>query len=158
MNSSLNSETSITSINEAYNRIRPYINKTPVLTSNTLNEIASENRNKTKIFFKCENFQKIGAFKARGAINAILKLSEIEARKGVVTHSSGNHAQAIAYAAKLRNIIAHIVMPKNAPIVKINAVKGYGAKVYFCEPNLEARETACEKIISETGATLIQFQ
>ncbi|HBQ60703.1 MAG TPA: serine dehydratase, partial [Balneolaceae bacterium] len=104
---------------------------------------------------KCENFQKVGAFKFRGASNAIFSLSENEASKGVATHSSGNHAQAVALAAKMKGIPAYIVMPENAPKVKVKAVKNYGAEVTFCESTLEARETTLDQVVERTGATFI---
>jgi threonine dehydratase len=107
------------------------------------------------LFFKCENFQKIGAFKARGATNAVFSLDDATARHGVATHSSGNHGAAVARAAKLRGIPAHIVMPSNSTKVKIRAVESYGARVVFCEPTEEAREATCADVISKTGATLI---
>jgi len=137
-------------IQKAHQRILPYINRTPVLTCSSLDEIIG-----AKLFFKCENFQKVGAFKFRGAMNAIFSLSEEAASKGVVTHSSGNHAAALALAARNRGITARIVMPSNAPQVKIDAVKNYGGIITFCEPTLEARETTSAKIIEETGATMI---
>src|SRR5256885_6301156 len=115
-------------IRAAHERIRPYIHRTPVITSARLDK-ASE----ASLFFKCENFQKIGAFKARGATNAVFALDEATARHGVATHSSGNHGAAVARAAKLRNIPAHIIMPSNSAKVKIRAVEGYGAHVIFCE-------------------------
>ena len=108
-----------------------------------------------RIVFKCENFQKTGAFKARGATNAVWSLSDDEAAQGVVTHSSGNHAAALAWAAGLRGVPAYIVMPSNAPRVKIAAVEHYGGQITFCEPNQSARETTCEQIQRATGATLI---
>jgi len=139
------------SIKEAYLRIKPFINHTPVHTSHTLDLLSGRH-----LFFKCEIFQKVGAFKFRGASNSVLKLSDEAARKGVVTHSSGNHAQALAAAAQLRNIPSHIVMPSNSPQVKKNAVElTYGAKVYLCEPTLQARETTCQKVLEETGGTFI---
>jgi threonine dehydratase len=110
---------------------------------------------RASLFFKCENFQKIGAFKARGATNAVFSLDESAARRGVATHSSGNHGAAIARAAKLRGIPAHIVMPSNSAKVKIGAVESYGAQIIFCEPTEEAREETCAKVIKKTGATLI---
>ncbi|MEX0660233.1 MAG: pyridoxal-phosphate dependent enzyme [Balneolaceae bacterium] len=137
-------------ITEAADRIAPYANKTPVLTSESAN-IKSE----AKLFFKCENFQKVGAFKFRGACNAIFSLSDKDASKGVATHSSGNHAQALALSAKLRNVPAFVVMPRNAPPVKIAAVKGYGAKVILCEPTQAARESTLEQVVKETGSTFI---
>ncbi len=137
-------------IKKAHQRILPLINKTPVLTCSSLNEIIG-----AKLFFKCENFQKVGAFKFRGATNAVFSLSEEEASRGVVTHSSGNHAAALALAARNRGITARIVMPSNAPQVKKDAVKNYGGIITFCEPTLEARESTAAKIIEETGATMI---
>ena len=137
-------------IRAAHERIRAYIHHTPVLTSARLDE-----RSRASLFFKCENFQKIGAFKARGATNAVFALDEVTARRGVATHSSGNHGAAVAHAARLRKIPAHIVMPSNSAKVKIRAVESYGAKVIFCEPTEEAREVACAEAIKETGATLI---
>jgi len=141
---------SFSDIEEAYQRIKPLINKTPVLTSGMINEIFSAD-----IYFKCENFQKVGAFKFRGATNAVQLLSDTEARKGVTTHSSGNHAAALSLAARQRGIPAYIVMPDNAPEIKKIAVKGYGAKITYCEPTLEAREKTLEKVQHETGATFI---
>lgn len=135
---------------EVHNRISPYIHRTPVLTSKLLNEISG-----AEIFFKCENFQKMGAFKMRGAVNAVLNLSEEKRKKGVVTHSSGNFAQALSLAAKTAGIPAFIVMPSSAPQVKKNAVKGYGGEVTECFPSLEEREKAAQKIIDETGATFV---
>lgn len=138
------------SIREAANRIAPYAHRTPVLTCVTLNEMTG-----AELFFKCENLQKVGAFKFRGACNAVFSLSDEAAARGVVTHSSGNHAQALALAAKLRGIQAQIVMPENAPQVKKDAIAGYGAEIAFCAPTLAARESKTERIISETGAELI---
>src|SRR6184192_1785149 len=137
-------------IRAAHERIRAYIHRTPVITSERMNET-----NGASLFFKCENFQKIGAFKARGATNAVFSLDEATARRGVATHSSGNHGAAVARAAKLRGIPAQIVMPSNSAKVKIRAVESYGARVVFCEPTEEARETACADVIAKTGATLI---
>ena len=137
-------------IRRAHDRIRPYIHRTPVLTSARLDEASGGS-----LFFKCENFQKVGAFKARGATNAVFSLDDETARRGVATHSSGNHAAALARAAKLRGIPAHIVMPSNTLKVKVRAVEGYGARILFCEPNQEAREAACASVVAETGATLI---
>ena len=134
----------------AHERIRPYVHRTPVITSERL-DAASD----ASLFFKCENFQKIGAFKARGATNAVFALDEATARHGVATHSSGNHGAAVARAAKLRNIPAHIIMPSNSAKVKIRAVEGYGAHVIFCESTEEARETTCAEVVKKTGATLI---
>ena len=137
-------------IRAAHERIRAYIHRTPVLTSARLDEAS-----RASLFFKCENFQKIGAFKARGAANAVFALDEVTAKRGVATHSSGNHGAAVARAAKLRGIPAHIVMPSNSAKVKIRAVESYGAQVVFCEPTEEAREVTCAEVIKKTGATLI---
>src|SRR5216110_150105 len=138
------------SIRAAHERIRTHIHRTPVLTSSRLNRATG-----ASLFFKCENFQKIGAFKARGAANAVFSLDDATARRGVATHSSGNHGAAVARAAKLRGIHAHIVMPSNSAKVKIRAVESYGARVVFCEPTEEAREATCADVITKTGATLI---
>jgi threonine dehydratase len=140
----------LAAIRAAHERIRPYIHRTPVLTSARLDAACG-----ASLFFKCENFQKVGAFKARGATNAVFALDEETARRGVATHSSGNHAAALSRAAKLRGIAAHIVMPSNSPRVKVRAVEGYGGRIVFCEPNQRAREEACARVIEETGATLI---
>jgi threonine dehydratase len=137
-------------IRSAHERIRPYIKRTPVFTSERLNRETG-----AQLFFKCENFQKIGAFKARGATNAVFSLDDATAQRGVATHSSGNHGTAVARAAKLRGIPAHIVMPSNSAKVKIRAVESYGANVVFCEPKEEAREAVCADVIAKTGATLI---
>ncbi len=130
--------------------IEPYIHRTPVLTSKSINELTG-----IDFYFKCENFQKIGAFKIRGGMNATLSLSPAQLKNGIATHSSGNHAQALAYAAKTLGIQAFIVMPKSSPQVKIDAVRGYGANVIICESNQAAREAALEKIVAETGAEFI---
>ena len=135
---------------KAAERITPYINHTPVLTSQTLNKMFA-----AELFFKCENFQKVGAFKSRGAVNAVFSLSEEEAKKGVCTHSSGNHAQALARAGLIREIPAYIVMPENAPQVKVDAVRDYGGIITFCKPTLASREETILKVIAETGATEI---
>jgi threonine dehydratase len=134
----------------ASKRIEGHGHRTPILTNKTIDELTGK-----KIFFKCENFQKIGAFKFRGGWNTISSLSEEEASKGVCTHSSGNHAQAVAYAAMKRNIPAHIVMPRNAPKVKIQAVEGYRANITLCEPTLKARRETLEKIAEKTGAYVV---
>jgi len=131
-------------------RIKPYAHRTPVLTCTSLNELVG-----AELFCKCENFQKVGAFKFRGACNAVFSLSDEEARYGVVTHSSGNHAAAVALAARLRGISAHIVMPDNAPAVKKAAVAGYGGTIVYCAPTLAARESTLERVVGETGATFI---
>jgi threonine dehydratase len=137
-------------IQEAHQRIAPYIHNTPVLTSHLLDEISDCN-----LFFKCENFQKMGAFKMRGALNAILQLSDTQKAKGVVTHSSGNFAQAVALSAKMLGITAYIVMPKNAPKVKKEAVLGYGGIVIESESTPIARELKATEVVKEKGATFI---
>ena len=137
-------------IKAAHERISGYINRTPILTCASLDRMVG-----AKLFFKCENFQKVGAFKFRGACNAVLLLSDEEASRGVVTHSSGNFAAALASAASKRGTTARIVMPSNAPAVKVAAVKGYGGIITFCEPTHESRETTAEKVVEETGATFI---
>ncbi|MFA9390546.1 MAG: pyridoxal-phosphate dependent enzyme [Prolixibacteraceae bacterium] len=135
-------------VKKAHALIQAHIHRTPVLTNKSINEIFG-----ASIFFKCENFQKVGAFKFRGATNAVMSLSDEEANKGVATHSSGNHAAALALAAKSRGIAAYVVMPSNSPEVKKRAVAGYGAQITFCEPTLAARESTLKKVIEETGAT-----
>ena len=142
--------TSIDDVRAAAGRIEGVGHRTPILTSETLDQLAGR-----KLFFKCENFQKIGAFKFRGGWNAISMLSDKDAKKGVCTHSSGNHAQAVAYAALKRGIPAYIVMPNNSPNVKLEAVKGYRANITLCEPTLEARQNTLEKISKKTGAEVI---
>src|SRR5213595_4002269 len=137
-------------IRAAHERIRSYIERTPVLTSSRLDKASG-----ASLFFKCENFQKIGAFKARGATNAIFALDDATAQRGVATHSSGNHGAAVARAAKLRGIPAHIVMPSSSATVKIRTIESYGAQIVFCEPTEESREVACADVIAKTGATLI---
>ncbi len=137
-------------IEKVHEKIKPFIHYTPVLTNSSINEMAG-----AELFFKCENFQKIGAFKIRGGMNASLSLTPEQLAKGLATHSSGNHAQAIAFAAKTLGTKAYIVMPSNSPSVKVNAVKGYGAEVIFCEPNQAAREASLQKVVDETGAEFI---
>ena len=137
-------------IRAAHERIQSYVHRTPVITSERLNEASG-----ASLFFKCENFQKIGAFKARGATNAVFALDDANARRRVAPHSSGNHGAAVARAAKLRGIPAHIVMPSNSAKVKIRALESYGAQVVFCEPTEEAREATCSEVVKKTGATLI---
>lgn len=137
-------------IRAAHARIKDHIHRTPVMTSAALNEKAG-----AQLFFKCENLQKIGAFKARGATNAVTLLTDEEASRGVVTHSSGNHAAAVARAAKLRNIPAFIVMPHNAPQAKQASVRRYGAEIIFCEPTTAARESGAKSVIERTGAAFI---
>ena len=137
-------------IQSAHLRISPFIKRTPVLTSSLLKNIFG-----CELFFKCENFQKVGAFKFRGATNAVLSLGRENRKMGVVTHSSGNHAAALALAARMNGIKAYIVMPENAPSVKKDAVAGYGAEITFCKPTTRAREETCKAIMESTGATLI---
>jgi threonine dehydratase len=140
----------IDEVRQAAERIQPYAHRTPVLTCESLNRSIG-----AEAFLKCENMQKVGAFKFRGACNAVFSLSQAEAARGVVTHSSGNHAQALALAARLRGIPAYIVMPDNAPEVKKAAVAGYGGIIAFCESTLEARERAQEQVAKETGAVAV---
>jgi threonine dehydratase len=137
-------------IQAAQKRINPFVHNTPVLTSKQLNKIFN-----CELFFKCENFQKVGAFKFRGATNAVLSLSEGEKRRGVITHSSGNHAAALALAASMNGIKATIIMPETAPEVKKKAVAGYGAEIIFCKPTLQAREETTRMIMEKTGASLV---
>ncbi len=137
-------------IRHAVERLKPWVHKTPVLTSKTLDE-----RTEGSIFFKCENFQKVGAFKFRGAMNAVLQLSDAEKRVGVVTHSSGNHGQALAAAGRLLGVPVCVVMPRTAPSVKRAAVEGYGARVVACEPTLAAREQSVNHEIEHHGLVLI---
>lgn len=146
----LQSYPSKTDIELAYRRIAPFINHTPVLTSQSINSLFE-----TSLFLKCENFQKVGAFKARGATNAVRSLDSSMISKGVCTHSSGNHAQALSWAARLIGTRACIVMPSNSSRVKVEAVKGYGGEVTFCEPTLEAREETLQRVQEQTGATEI---
>jgi len=141
---------SLDDIRSAASRIKNYIHETPVLQSEFINELSQ-----SELFFKCENFQKAGAFKSRGAMNAILTLGKDELKQGVATHSSGNHAQALARAAKIAGTKAFIVMPDNAPKVKVAAVEQYHGEIFFCEPTLEARESKLKQVIEQTGATLI---
>ena len=140
----------LAAVREAAHRIAGIVHRTPVMTSETFDRLAVR-----RVYFKCENLQKVGAFKYRGATNAVRKLSDAQAARGVVTHSSGNHAQALALAARVRGIPAYIVMPKTAPAVKKAAVEGYGGIVTLCEPNLAAREEAAAKLVAKTGAALI---
>lgn len=140
----------LAAVREAAARIKGIVHRTPVMTCTTLDQLAGR-----RLYFKCENLQKVGAFKYRGATNAVLRLTDAEAARGVVTHSSGNHAQALALAARVRGIPAYIVMPKTAPAVKKVAVEGYGGQIALCEPNLAAREETAARLVAETGATLI---
>ncbi|MFB0947624.1 MAG: threonine dehydratase [Spirosomataceae bacterium] len=141
---------SLKDIQECHERILPYVHRTAVLQSTSINELAG-----CQVLFKCENFQKIGAFKARGGMNAVLRLTKEQQQKGLTTHSSGNHAQAIALAAKAVGTTAYIVMPSNAPKIKKRGVEALGGKIIECEPTLAAREKGVEKVIAETGATFI---
>jgi threonine dehydratase len=140
----------ITDIKSAAQRIGKYIHHTPVFTSRSINEITG-----AELFFKCENFQKTGSFKFRGACNAVFSLDEKVMSKGAATHSSGNHAAALALAASIRGAGSYIVMPDNAPLIKKKAVKGYGAEITFCEPTLQARESALDAVVERTSATVI---
>jgi threonine dehydratase len=137
-------------IQEAHRRIAPRIHRTPVLRSTTLDELTG-----AQLFFKCENLQKTGSFKIRGATNAIFSLSDEDAARGIVTHSSGNHAAAVSCAAGWRGVPAWIVMPKNAPAVKCKAVQAYGGRITFCEPKVSARSETATRIQAETGAMMI---
>jgi threonine dehydratase len=137
-------------IEDAATRIANFVHRTPIMTCKSIDEIAG-----CEIFFKCENLQKVGAFKMRGASNAVLQLTPGQKAKGVATHSSGNHAQALALSAKMAGCKAYIVMPSNAPAVKKAAVEGYGATIIECEPTLKARESNLARVVKETGATFI---
>ena len=137
-------------IQAAHERIKPYIHHTPVMSSTLINRMFD-----AEIYLKCENFQKVGAFKFRGATNAVVQLGDNARKNGVVTHSSGNHAAAVTLAAAAVGVRAYIVMPENAPLVKKNAVEGYGADITFCKPTLQAREENTLRIMERTGATLI---
>jgi threonine dehydratase len=137
-------------VRAAHDRIRPFVHRTPVMTCATLDAMSGQ-----RLFFKCENLQRVGAFKYRGASNVVQSLSASEAGRGVCTHSSGNHAQALARAARERGIPAWIVMPTHAPSIKRDAVVGYGATVIDCEPTLKARETTAADVVADTGATLV---
>ncbi len=134
----------------AHRRIAPHIHRTPVMTSHLLDEIAG-----AQLFFKCENLQRTGSFKIRGATNAIFSMTDAEAARGVVTSSSGNHGAALASAARRRGIQAQIVMPRNAPKVKVKAIESYGGKITFCEPTIESRETICAALVESSGSVLI---
>ena len=146
----MNTIPTLTDIHQAAERIRPYAHRTTVITCTSLDKQVG-----AQVFMKCENLQKVGAFKFRGACNAVFSLTDEEASHGVGTHSSGNHAQALALAARLRGIPAYIVMPENAPTVKKAAVAGYGGQITYCKPTLDARESTLAKVVEETGATVI---
>ena len=139
-----------TDVVEAHLLVEQFVHRTPILVSESINHITGG-----ELYFKCENFQKVGAFKFRGAANAVMSLSDEKSRRGVGTHSSGNHAAALALAARIRGVDAYVVMPENAPEIKKKAVAGYGAKLTFCKPTLEARESAMAQVIAQTGATEI---
>ena len=149
-NTRLSEIPTIEEIRNVAHRINPYIHQTPVLACKGIDHLTGG-----EIYFKCENFQKVGAFKARGAVNAVFSLTENQVSHGVATHSSGNHAAALAYAARLRGITVYIVMPHTAPTVKKDAVAGYGAQISFCEPTLQAREENLARVVKETGAIFI---
>ena len=140
----------LAAIRAAHSRIAPYVHRTPVLSCSALDEVVG-----AQLYFKCENFQKVGAFKARGACNAVFSLAGAVAARGVVTHSSGNHGAALAYAAQRRGIPSYVVMPENAAKVKQANVAHFGATIRFCAPTQAAREQACADVERETGATLI---
>lgn len=141
---------SLSDVETIAQRLQGLVHRTPVLTSESLNRISGG-----QLFFKCENFQKVGAFKFRGASNALLSLSTEERQKGIATHSSGNHGQAVALAARLAGVPAYIVVPNNAPEIKKKAIAGYGAEIIYCEPTLIARETTLDEVVERTGATFI---
>src|SRR5690349_14105880 len=136
-------------IRAAHDRIAPYVHVTPGITSHSPDDIL-----RVHLYLKCENFQTVSAFKPRRACSAVFSLADDVARRGVVTHSSGNHGAALAYAAQRRGIPAHVVMPDNAPKIKIANVEGFGAKIHFCEPNVPAREATCAAVEHATGAVL----
>jgi threonine dehydratase len=142
------SRPTLQAIRDAAERIAPWVHRTPVATSATFDSELG-----ARIFFKCENLQKVGAFKARGATNAVLRLDDETARRGVITHSSGNHAAALAYAAGIREIPCTVVMPEDAPSIKVDAVRGYGAEIVFCRQN--ERQEVCDRVRNERGSTLI---
>src|ERR1035437_108951 len=150
MDTALHNPPTAEDILQAAGRIHPYVNRTPILTSSTLNRMTG-----AAVFFKCENFQKVGAFKARGATNAVFSLKEFQLQNGVATHSSGNHAQALAWAASLRNLPSYIVMPENSSPVKIRSVKEYGGIITLCKPTLEAREESLKEVLIKTGVVQI---
>ena len=147
---STDAQPTLADVREAAERIRPFAHRTPVLTCSSLDLMVG-----ASLFFKCENFQKVGAFKFRGACNAVFSLADEEARRGVATHSSGNHAAALSLAARLRGIPAHVVMPRTSRAVKQAAVAGYGGRIVLCEPTLSAREATLAEVVAETGATVV---
>ena len=137
-------------VQQARERIRPHVHRTPVLTSSFFDTLSG-----AELFFKCENFQKAGVFKVRGASNAVFGLDDTAAAKGVASHSSGNHALSLSYAAGRRGIAATVVMPRTAPEAKMAAVRGYGGRVIECEPSTAAREAALEEVVARTGADFV---
>jgi threonine dehydratase len=141
---------SLSDIKRAHQRISKYLIDTPIMTSHSIDEISG-----AEVYFKCENFQKTGSFKLRGASNAIFSIRPEDRTNGFATHSSGNHAQAVAYAAREAGTKAYIVMPKDAPVVKKNAVRDYGGEIVFCEPNEQSRHVTCDNVIAKTGAIFI---
>ena len=143
-------EPDLPTIREAATRIAPWVHRTPVVTCRSLDALVG-----ARLFFKCENLQRVGAFKLRGASNAVFSLDDAAAAHGVATHSSGNHAQALALAARNRGLAAHLVMPQGSPAVKCAAVEGYGGRITFCEPTLAARESTLQRVVAETGATFV---
>ena len=143
-------ELTIKDIHQAHKRIAPHIHRTPILQSQLLNQMIG-----CELYFKAENFQKIGAFKARGGCNAVFSMDEASLQKGVITHSSGNHGAALAWAAALRGAPCTVVMPENAPQVKKDAVAGYGATIHLCEPTMAAREAAITTLVEQHGYTLV---
>lgn len=140
----------LSDLRQAYDRIKDNVVKTPVMTSTTIDSITG-----CQVYFKCENFQRVGAFKFRGALNTVSQLTEAERQKGVITHSSGNHAQALALAAKMQGVKATIVMPNNSPKVKVAATKGYGADVVFCDNSTESRAMVADELVKKHGYTLV---
>ncbi|TFG97197.1 pyridoxal-phosphate dependent enzyme [Candidatus Thorarchaeota archaeon] len=140
----------LSDVREAHDRIKDHIVKTPVMTSTTIDAMTG-----CQVYFKCENFQRVGAFKFRGAYNTVSQLSESERQKGVIAHSSGNHAQALALAAKILGVRATIVMPNNSPKVKVAATRGYGAEIVFCENSTESRVSVANELVEEHGYTLV---
>ena len=159
MSSSYNSCVSFENVKEALNRVSPYIHQTPILTCSTLDEVATKNsgsKQSLRLHFKCENLQKTGAFKARGACNAI-KLAKERGVNGIVTHSSGNHGQAVAWAASkdVANLPCTVVVPENTPKIKCDAILGYGAELVFCENSPTSRKETCAKISAETGKHIV---
>jgi len=147
---SRDTQPSFADVGAAAERIRPFAHRTPVLTCSSLDAMVG-----ASLFFKCENFQKVGAFKFRGACNAVFSLGEEEAQRGVATHSSGNHAAALSLAARLRGVPAHVVMPRTSRAVKRAAVEGYGGRIVLCEPTLAAREATLAEVVADTGATVV---